>query len=131
MSTLVSRNITLRGRRTSVRLEPPMWDAFEEIAQREGMTLSALSSLVDTERRESSLTAAIRLFILAYFRAAATEDGHKAKGYGTRDSLHYRPRRGRPRGSRNGANGAASGRSKASGKAAKPPSGPSELQRQQ
>ena len=65
MSTLMSRNITLRGRRASVRLEPPMWDAFEEIAQREGMTLSALSSLVDTERRESSLIAAIRVFILA------------------------------------------------------------------
>jgi len=112
MSTLVSRNITLHGRRTSVRLEPPMWDAFEEIAQREGMTLSSLSGLVDTEGCEYSLTAAIRVFILAYFRAAATEDGHKSKGRGIRDSLHYKPRRGRPRGSRSSTGGGDSNRVK-------------------
>lgn len=32
-STLVSRNITILGRRTSVRLEPEMWMALKEIAK--------------------------------------------------------------------------------------------------
>ena len=34
-SSLVSRNITIFGRRTSVRLEPEMWVALNDIANRE------------------------------------------------------------------------------------------------
>lgn len=30
-STLVSRNVVISGRRTSVRLEPEMWDGLREI----------------------------------------------------------------------------------------------------
>jgi len=38
-STLVSRNVVISGRRTSVRLEPEMWDALREICQRERSTI--------------------------------------------------------------------------------------------
>ena len=38
-STLLSRNITVQERRTSVRLEPEMWQALKEIAQREGCNI--------------------------------------------------------------------------------------------
>ena len=81
-STLVSRNVTVNARRTSLRLEPPMWDALTEIARRENMTIHQLCALVDARRHESSLTAAIRVFALSYFRAAATEDGHGRAGHG-------------------------------------------------
>ena len=81
-STLVSRNVSVDGRRTSLRLEPPMWDALEEIARREKMTIHQLCTQVDARRHESSLTAAIRVFTLSYFRAAATEDGHGRAGHG-------------------------------------------------
>jgi predicted DNA-binding ribbon-helix-helix protein len=81
-STLVSRNVTVNARRTSLRLEPPMWDALAEIARREAMTIHQLCALVDARRHESSLTAAIRVFALSYFRAAATEDGHGRAGHG-------------------------------------------------
>ena len=37
-STLVNRNVTIGRRRTSLRLEPAMWDALEEICRREEMS---------------------------------------------------------------------------------------------
>lgn len=83
-STLVSRNVTVGGRRTSLRLEPDMWDALKEIAERELMHVSDLCSLIDARRGpETSLTAAVRVFLLAYFRQAATERGHAAAGHGS------------------------------------------------
>lgn len=96
-STLQSRNVTLRGRRTSLRLEAPMWEALEEIARREGLGIGELCAMVDRQRRESTLTAAIRVFILHYFRQAATEPGHGNAGHGRLDTPRVRqayPRRG-------------------------------------
>jgi predicted DNA-binding ribbon-helix-helix protein len=81
-STLVNRNVTIRGRRTSLRLEPAMWDALHEIAQRESISLHELCSEVERERQESTLTAAIRVYILGYFREAATPQGHSLAGHG-------------------------------------------------
>lgn len=81
-STLVNRNVTVNGHRTSMRLEPAMWDALEDICRREGLTIHEACSLVDTRRSQSSLTAAMRVFILGYFRAAVTETGHANAGHG-------------------------------------------------
>ncbi len=82
MSTLRNRNVTISGRRTSVRLEPEMWQALEEICEREGLTVHELCSGIDARRERRSLTAAIRAHALDYFRAAATEAGHAAAGHG-------------------------------------------------
>lgn len=81
-STLVNRNVTIHGRRTSLRLEPAMWDALHEIAQRESITVHDLCTKVELERRESTLTAAIRVFILGYYREATTAQGHSLAGHG-------------------------------------------------
>lgn len=78
-----------------------MWDALAEICRREEMTVHDLCELIDERRRASSLTAAIRVFIVTYFRAAATEEGHASTGHG----MLYRKATG-PRGAR-GAQGAA------------------------
>ena len=83
-STLVNRNVTIRGRRTSLRLEPTMWDALTEVARRERLTIHELCSEIQSRRRESTLTAAIRVHILIYFREAATEQGHDTAGHGRR-----------------------------------------------
>lgn len=91
-STLVSRNVTVNGKRTSLRLEPLMWEALAEIAQRENRHVNELVSMVEERRTASSLTAAVRVFIVRYFRAAATEEGHAGAGHG---SLATRSRRGR------------------------------------
>jgi predicted DNA-binding ribbon-helix-helix protein len=83
-STLVIRNVTIAGRRTSVRLEPEMWSALGEICEREGRTTHQVCSLINERKHiDSSLTAAIRVFIMAYFRAAATEEGHHRAGHGS------------------------------------------------
>jgi predicted DNA-binding ribbon-helix-helix protein len=81
-STLVSRNIVVSGHRTSMRLERAMWDALFEVCRRERKTIHAICTHVDESRDESSLTAALRVFIMTYFRLAATEDGHHLAGYG-------------------------------------------------
>lgn len=99
-SMLVSRNVTVAGRRTSIRLEPEMWDSLAEIAWREGVSVHQIATVVDGLRRASSLTAKLRVYILGYFRAAATEAGHASAGHGAgrparapapravRDTLH-------------------------------------------
>jgi len=97
-STLVNRNVIVGRRRTSLRLEPAMWESLAEICRREDFSLHDLCTLIDRRRHASSLTAAIRVFILAYFRAAATEDGHASVGHGT---LYG----GAPAGGRRGASG--------------------------
>lgn len=89
-STLESRNVQVvdrasgQAKRTSLRLEPQMWDALQEIAQREESSLNAIVSRIEQRRTASTLTAAVRVFIVSYFRAAATEAGHAGAGHGTR-----------------------------------------------
>lgn len=53
-----------------------MWDALSEICAREGRSVHEICTQIDSERRQSGLTAAVRVFILNYFREAATEEGH-------------------------------------------------------
>jgi len=90
-STLVSRNITVLGRRTSVRLEPEMWRALKDISVRERCTIHDLCSLISLRKNQNtSLTAAIRVFLMLYYRAASTEEGHKRAGHGCFDNMKTR-----------------------------------------
>ncbi len=92
-STLVSKNITVLGRRTSVRLEPEMWVALHDIAKRERCTIHEICSLINLRKRGgSSLTASIRVFMMLYYKAAATEDGHARAGHGNIDRMKIRAR---------------------------------------
>ena len=85
-TTLVGRNIRVNGRRTSARLEPSMWTAFYDIARREGRHVDDIATeIANLKRPETSLTAALRVFIMAYYREAATEQGHKDAGHGMRE----------------------------------------------
>ena len=79
---LVNRNVMADSGRTSMRLEPELWAALEEICQREGRDVHALIRSVDSERAHGGRTSAVRVFVLQYFRAAATEAGHAAAGHG-------------------------------------------------
>jgi len=79
---LVSRNVTISGRRTSIRLEQEMWDCLTEIAGRERLNIHQIASVAAAVRQGSSLTAKLRVFIVGYFRAAATETGHTHAGHG-------------------------------------------------
>jgi predicted DNA-binding ribbon-helix-helix protein len=83
-STLINRNVTVAGRRTSMRLEPTMWDALRQVCDREKKNLNRLVTDIDGQRAESSLTAAIRVYLLRYFTVAATDEGHRLAGHGAR-----------------------------------------------
>jgi len=81
-SRLQSRNVTVDGHRTSLRLEQDVWEALEEICQREDMSVHEVCSTIEQRRTGSSRTAAVRAFILGYFREAASDTGHTRAGHG-------------------------------------------------
>lgn len=98
VAPLKGQNVNVGGRRTSMRLEPSMWDALEEIARREQLSVNDLCSRiedrrceqcrrrgVDPEQSEVTLTSAVRVFIASYFRNACTDTGHVQAGHGVGD----------------------------------------------
>lgn len=90
---LISRNITVTGKRTSVRLENQMWRALRDIAMREKCGVNDLCTLIaQTKKPNISLTSSIRIFIMMYYKAAATEDGHLKAGHGGLDKMRVRAR---------------------------------------
>lgn len=67
-----TRNVTVGGNRTSIRLEQQFWSGLEEIVTREGISVNALVSRIrGSQRRDGSLSSAVRVFIQAYFFALA------------------------------------------------------------
>jgi predicted DNA-binding ribbon-helix-helix protein len=83
-SAVISQNIIIGSRRTSLRLSKETLDALHEITTREGMTLNALCTRVaKTKSLNKNLTEALRSYVLSYFREAATEEGHILAGHGS------------------------------------------------
>lgn len=69
---LISKNVRIAGRRTSVRLEPEMWEALEEVAAMQGCTIHDLCTAVsELKHPEASFTGALRVFVMEFFRSAA------------------------------------------------------------
>lgn len=73
------RNVTIRGKRTSMRLEPGFWDAIEEIAAREGLSVDAVFERVAKAPHRGNLSSAIRVFVLAYFRTPRSRPASRVK----------------------------------------------------
>jgi predicted DNA-binding ribbon-helix-helix protein len=64
-------------------LEDESWQAFDEICEREQSSIHAICTIVDMIKApDQSLEMAVRLFIMDYFRCAATDDGHTKAGHG-------------------------------------------------
>jgi predicted DNA-binding ribbon-helix-helix protein len=82
VSRLVNRNVVAGSGRTSMRLEPELWDALMEICEREGQDISTVVRRVEAGGGEGGRTSAVRVYVMAYFRAAATDAGHAAAGHG-------------------------------------------------
>jgi predicted DNA-binding ribbon-helix-helix protein len=81
---LPSRNIVVDRKRTSIRLDTYSLESLYEIAERERVSVNELCTLIHERNKGNSftLTAAIRIFLLSYFRAAATEEGHRLANHG-------------------------------------------------
>ena len=81
-SRLINRNVIAGRGRTSMRLEPEMWDALAEICARENIQLGALIQRVEAQGHPGGRTSAVRVHILQDFRVAATEEGHRMASHG-------------------------------------------------
>lgn len=82
MEVLVRKNVSVKGHRTSLRLESEIWAALDEICRIEGLTLHQLCTRIDGARDGLNRTSALRTFIVQYFREAATAEGHALAGHG-------------------------------------------------
>ncbi|MEZ5841130.1 MAG: ribbon-helix-helix domain-containing protein [Hyphomicrobiales bacterium] len=69
--TMRKRSIAIRGHRTSISLETPFWEALAEIAAEGGLSIPALVAGIDEARGPLNLSSALRLHILAHYRARA------------------------------------------------------------
>ena len=81
-SRLVNRNVTASHGRTSMRLEPELWDALHEICERERVSLGEVVRRIEQRGHPGGRTSAVRVYVVEYFRAAASEPGHRAAGHG-------------------------------------------------
>jgi len=83
-NALISRNITIHDRRTSIRLESQMWAALKDIAEREKCSIHDICTVIADRKSDNiTLTAAIRIFLVLYYKGASTEEGHKIAGHGS------------------------------------------------
>jgi len=70
LDMIPSRNVVVAGSRTSLRLEPEVFAALDDICAREGLTLSALCNhLLAVHDRRTSLSSRLRVYALTYYRA--------------------------------------------------------------
>ena len=86
-SRLVNRNVTMASHRTSMRMEPEMWDAMQDICRRENIATDELIRQAEIAAGDGGRSSAVRIYVLEYFRAAATPHGHQAAHHGTHSEL--------------------------------------------
>jgi len=69
-----TRNITIGGARSSIRLEEAFWDGLDEILRREGLTLNDLvNRIAHHQAARANLSGAVRVFIHSYFYALSQD----------------------------------------------------------
>jgi predicted DNA-binding ribbon-helix-helix protein len=83
ISRLINRNVVAKHGRTSIRLEPELWDMLEEICKREAENVNTLVRHIEASGHAGGRTSAVRVFIANYFHIAATEAGHMSVGHGS------------------------------------------------
>jgi predicted DNA-binding ribbon-helix-helix protein len=93
---LIRGSAFVHGRRTSISLEPVMWDAFREIAAEPGKIVNQLVTEL-SRQHPVNLSASIRVYIVEYYRAAQRSGArvrtHKPDSQGAH-FLIQGPRRG-------------------------------------
>jgi predicted DNA-binding ribbon-helix-helix protein len=76
-SPIEKRSVVIGGRKTSISLEAPFWEALKSIAAARPATLSVLMTSINLERQGANLSSAIRLFVLNHYRTAVAGDSVK------------------------------------------------------
>ena len=80
-----------------MRLEPELWDALAEICARERQDISRMVRHIEAIGHSGGRTSAVRVFVLKYFREAASEAGHEAANHGALDRVRSATTRVTPR----------------------------------
>ncbi len=70
MSALITQNVVVEGRRTSIRLDRSMHMAIREICAREDISVHAFCHRARDRHRDLGLTAAVRAATVEYLRDA-------------------------------------------------------------
>ena len=65
---LVRPAVYIRRSKVTISLEPSFWEAFQEIAAEQGKTVNDLAAEIE-RTRTGGLSAAIRVYIVEYYRA--------------------------------------------------------------
>ena len=73
-SPILKRSVIINGHKTSVSLELPFWLELKSIAAERKVPLGHLISMIDANRQRGNLSSALRLFVLARYRAQPTVD---------------------------------------------------------
>ena len=61
---IVKRSLAIAGHRTSISLEEAFWRELKALAERRGLSTSALVAEIDAARQGANLSSAIRVFVL-------------------------------------------------------------------
>jgi predicted DNA-binding ribbon-helix-helix protein len=61
---MIKRSLTIKGHSTSISLEAAFWEALHVAARNRTMSIAALVAEIDSERGESNLSSAIRVWLL-------------------------------------------------------------------
>ncbi len=67
-SRLVNRNVVAGRGRTSMRLEPELWDALSEICKRERISVAEIIKRIEDRGHPGGRTSAVRVYVVQYFR---------------------------------------------------------------
>jgi predicted DNA-binding ribbon-helix-helix protein len=67
-SQIKKRTIIVRGNKSGVSMEQSFWDALKEIAATNNVGLPEIVTTIDTDREHATLSSAIRVFVLDYYR---------------------------------------------------------------
>ena len=68
-SASVLRGVYVGARRTTLRLEPAIWDALADVANQRGQSIHDLVTEIAGNDPEPNLSSAVRVYIVEFYRA--------------------------------------------------------------
>jgi len=76
LSKLKKRNIHVGDKKTSVTLEPLVWELLHNIADEQKSTVHELCTFInDRKNKDASLASAMRIFVMAYMNVQVKANG--------------------------------------------------------